>query len=235
MKGLTRFTVLRELLLHTGRRGTGIKEGKTHQGQYLFYVGLRSQRHRLPRTFQIHYKDNSPGTLAYIRRQMKEQFIQAFQEYWAKNMPKRYAELEIPLQRPLLEMKLPRFTLGKLYAARLGHGDFADYHARLNHEDAECHCQCGALKSLEQFYYCRLARHAAAQRRRPAYNLREMLAILQGAQEVHNWLNKIAFYKDICPMRRCPAGEALALNSSHLLPSLLLPLPRSPTTLPLQL
>jgi hypothetical protein len=59
MKGLTRFTVLRELLLHTDRRGTGIKEGKTHQGQYLFYAGLRSQRHRLPRTFQIHYTNNA--------------------------------------------------------------------------------------------------------------------------------------------------------------------------------
>jgi hypothetical protein len=56
MKGLIWLTVVRELHLHTGRRGTGIKEGKTHQGQYLFYAGLRSQRHRLPRTFQIHYK-----------------------------------------------------------------------------------------------------------------------------------------------------------------------------------
>jgi hypothetical protein len=49
MKGLIRFTVLEKLELRTDRRGTAIKEGKTHQGQYLFYAGLRSQQHRLPR------------------------------------------------------------------------------------------------------------------------------------------------------------------------------------------
>jgi hypothetical protein len=49
MKGLIRFTVVRELLLRTGRRGTGIKEMNTLPRQYLFYAGVCSQRHRLPR------------------------------------------------------------------------------------------------------------------------------------------------------------------------------------------
>ena len=42
------------------------------------------------------------------------------------------------------ELLLPRFILGKTLAARTGHGDFADYHERFNHEDASLHCRCGA-------------------------------------------------------------------------------------------
>jgi ribonuclease HI len=147
-------------------------------------------------------QNDAPASLAYIRRQINEQAMQAFKGYWAQNAPRRYTELEIPLQKVPAEMKLPRFSLGKLYAARTGHGDFAAYHTRLNHEDAECHCQCGSLKSPEHFYYCRLARRSTTQRRRPAYNIREMLATPQGAQEFHSWLSETAFYRDICPMRK---------------------------------
>jgi hypothetical protein len=42
-KGLIRLTVLEKLLLHTGRRGTGIKEMNTLPRQYLFYAGVRGR------------------------------------------------------------------------------------------------------------------------------------------------------------------------------------------------
>ncbi|OJD09853.1 hypothetical protein ACJ73_10053, partial [Blastomyces percursus] len=112
-------------------------------------------------------KEGSPATLAHAGRQAKENAVRRFEEYWARNAPTRYNELEIPLQGARAEQKLPRFTLGKLYAARTGHGDFKSYHDRFNHEDAEVHCRCGAAKAPEHFYYCRLARRAATARRRP--------------------------------------------------------------------
>ena len=154
------------------------------------------------------------ATLAYTRRQAKERAAQDFKEYWSQNIPKRYAELEIPLQKTPLEMKLPRFTLGKLYASRTGHGDFKEYHTRCNHEDAECHCQCGHQKNPEHFYYCRLARQQLDMRRRPACTLREMLATPQGALKFHSWLGETAFYRDICPMRRhrLPTGQTPLSN-----------------------
>ncbi|KAL1954486.1 hypothetical protein VTO42DRAFT_1128 [Malbranchea cinnamomea] len=48
------------------------------------------------------------------KQQVKEQATQAFQDYWAQNVPKQYAELEIPLQKTSIEKKLPQFTLEKL-------------------------------------------------------------------------------------------------------------------------
>ncbi|KAL1953292.1 hypothetical protein VTO42DRAFT_3037 [Malbranchea cinnamomea] len=141
-----------------------------------------------------------PSTLAYIRRQVKEQATQAFQDYWVQNVPKRYTDLEIPLQKASIEKKLPRFTLRKLYASHTGHGDFADYHIRLSHTDAELHCLCRHRKTPEHFFYYRLARRAATRRRQPTYNLREILATARSAQEFNSWLNKTRFYKEICPM-----------------------------------
>jgi ribonuclease HI len=182
--------------------------------------------------------EDTPSTLACTRRLAKEQATQAFQKYWAENAPKRYADLEIPLQKVPTEIKLPRFTLGKLYASRTGHGDFADYHNRLNHADAECHCRCGHRKTPEHFYYCRLAKRTAEQRRQPAYNLRETLATPRGAQELNSWLNETSFYKDICPMHRpaVPARQTLQSNpySSPSLTSLPIPpsLPSSPASPP---
>ncbi|KAL1952887.1 hypothetical protein VTO42DRAFT_4057 [Malbranchea cinnamomea] len=116
---------------------------------------------------------DTPSTLAYIRR-----------------------------QKSSIEKKLPRFILEKLYTSRTGHGDFADYHTRLNHTDVELHCLCGHRKTAEHFFYCRLARRAATRCRQPAYNLREILATTRGAQEFNSWLNETRFYKEICPMHR---------------------------------
>ncbi|ODH45749.1 hypothetical protein GX48_08176 [Paracoccidioides brasiliensis] len=158
-----------------------------------------------------------------------EQTTRAFENYWAKNRPKRYMELEIPLKRASTEVKLSRFTLGKLYAARSGHGDFAAYHSHLKHEDAECYCRCGHSKTPEHFYYCTLSRKAA-KLRRPIYNLRETLATSRGALEFDSWLRETAFYQNICPMRRRAPPDQISqtIPSSVLLPS---SSPSSPSSL----
>ncbi|KAM4067566.1 RNase H domain-containing protein [Hirsutella rhossiliensis] len=45
------------------------------------------------------------------------------------------------------ELHTKRQHLHHLLAARSGHGDFADYHERFNHEEARIECSCGRRKS----------------------------------------------------------------------------------------
>ncbi|KAL1971959.1 hypothetical protein VTN31DRAFT_2047 [Thermomyces dupontii] len=145
-------------------------------------------------------QSDTPATLAYARRKANEQFKHAFREYWSSQMPRSYRELEMPLEKGPTEWKLPRYTLGKLYACRTEHGDFEDYHIRFGHEDAECLCKCGRSKSPTHFYFCRRARGTPAVK--PQCNLRDMLATAGGAQEFHRWITATQFYNEICPMGR---------------------------------
>ena len=50
-----------------------------------------------------------------------------------------------PSLRPLLD--LPRAALSLVLANITGHGDFAQYHERFGHDDAEAQCQCGRDKA----------------------------------------------------------------------------------------
>ena len=69
--------------------------------------------------------------------------------------PERYARLGLELStRPPPELSLPRPSLGRLLAARSGHGDFEAYHVRFHHEDAELLCRCGDAKAPEHFATC---------------------------------------------------------------------------------
>ncbi|KAL1952435.1 hypothetical protein VTO42DRAFT_5481 [Malbranchea cinnamomea] len=45
------------------------------------------------------------GGIQALSNTVKEQATQAFQDYWAPNIPKRYADLEIPLQKASIEKK----------------------------------------------------------------------------------------------------------------------------------
>jgi ribonuclease HI len=80
------------------------------------------------------------ATFAYTKWLAKEEASKTFQAYWKDFTPDRYKQLGLSaLQKPP-ELNLPRFTLGKLYVSRLGHGDFAKYHERFKHVDAEGKC-----------------------------------------------------------------------------------------------
>ncbi|KAI9042361.1 ribonuclease H family protein [Aspergillus affinis] len=56
------------------------------------------------------------------------------------------------------ELKLPRPLLARILAARTGHGDFAAYHERFNHEDAQLLCRCGARKTSVHFLFYYIAK-----------------------------------------------------------------------------
>lgn len=73
-------------------------------------------------------------------------------EWWATACPARYQDLDLQMRRRKPpELALPRKLLHELIAARSGHGDFAAYHRRFHHEDANIYCVCGQEKSPPHF------------------------------------------------------------------------------------
>jgi len=141
-----------------------------------------------------------PARYAWAHRTLKEEFWRRFQSYWAENAPQQYRDLSIGLDKRPHELSLPRATLGRLLAARTGHGDFAQYHERFGHDDAKLECSCGNLKTPHHFYYCRKGRktfpHPWGQRQ-----VDEILRTKPGIRDFHDWLQKSQFYLKICPPR----------------------------------
>ncbi|RAL58458.1 hypothetical protein DID88_005162 [Monilinia fructigena] len=55
------------------------------------------------------------------------------------------------------ELRLPRTLLHRLLAARTAHGDFAQYHRRFGHTDAELNCLRGYAKTPEHLVFCEIS------------------------------------------------------------------------------
>lgn len=143
-------------------------------------------------------EDPRPATsLAAARRLGREEGWRLFTNYWTQNAPKRYKDLKIELRKRPPELSLPRAALGRLLAARSGHGDFADYHERFNHEDAKLDCSCGARKDPSHFYYCRRGRRAAAHPWAGS-QIAEVLRTKEGIAAFGKWLEKSCFFSNIC-------------------------------------
>ena len=96
-------------------------------------------------------------------------------------------------------VELSRTTLHRLLAARSGHGDFADYHERFEHEDAVLECSCGKRKAPEHFLLCDKVR--ARDRPRLAGSCRDKIRTLLAGppKKFANFIEKIDFYGKICP------------------------------------
>jgi ribonuclease HI len=161
-------------------------------------------------------------SLAAAKRQAKSHKTKEFAKMWRTEAPTRYKELKIPLKNYPPELALPRYTLGKLYAARSGHGDFADYHERFNHEDAEIHCSCNRRKTPEHFFFCKKSKNATrrAKWHQPRDTIPEILGTLQGATQFSAWLKETRFYTEICPMRtqQTPANKTGSETNNNLPP-----------------
>jgi ribonuclease HI len=102
-----------------------------------------------------------PPSPAFLKRWTAESAASESRVWWAATAPHSYRNLgiEFPTKAPP-ELSLPRPLLARLIAARSGHGDFADYHERFNHETANIFCSCGQRKSTTHFFFCRRARRA---------------------------------------------------------------------------
>lgn len=88
------------------------------------------------------------------------------------------------------ELRLPRAALARLLAARSGHGDFAAYHDRFGHVDAERRCHCGAYKAPSHFIHCQQATHRELLREenRQRLSSRAIIHTVKGAQIFSGWL-----------------------------------------------
>ncbi len=152
--------------------------------------------------------DNKEATLAAARRLLKDRYISALKSHWDTNAPRRYQDLEIPAQGspPLQELRIPRAALGALLAARSGHGDFANYHERFAHADAELHCTCGARKTPEHFFFCPRGRARARIRapgpHKPHTTIQWILGTPEGATYFGRWCLTSGFFEKICPRWR---------------------------------
>jgi hypothetical protein len=140
-------------------------------------------------------------SFASLKRRAKANTMSALQSYWQSTAPQSYQDLQITAspQCPA-ELRLPRPLLARILAARSGHGDFARYHERFNHEDAYLLCRCGSKKTPIHFFFCRIARRRLP---RPPGPPSEMIPYLlgtpKGAAELASWFSQARFFDDICP------------------------------------
>lgn len=82
------------------------------------------------------------------------------EKWWFDVCPARYQDLDLQMRRRKPpELNLPRRLLYHLLAARTGHGDFAAYHRRLTHLDANLECVCGQETTPTHFIRCRRYAH----------------------------------------------------------------------------
>lgn len=120
----------------------------------------RAALHKLPaRDSPLTYT-----TLAYLRRLMHQLRRKLSDEWWSTTCPARYRDLELQMRcRKPPELPLSRSLLHQLLAARPGHGDFAAYHRRFHHGDANLTCTYGQETSPTHFVRCR--NHASITRK----------------------------------------------------------------------
>ncbi|ODM24321.1 hypothetical protein SI65_01971 [Aspergillus cristatus] len=96
-----------------------------------------------------------PASIAAAKRAAQSVHRRCFAQFWVEKGPKRYKDLGIGIEKRPPELLLPRAALGCLLAARSGHGDFAEYHERFEHDEALLTCSCGCRKEPSHFYYRR--------------------------------------------------------------------------------
>ena len=135
---------------------------------------------------------------------LRARYAATCQAHWNKNAPARYKDLGITLEKNSpKELQLPRAILGRLLAARSGHGDYAAYHTRFHHHDANISCQCGRDKAPEHFFFCRKGRQTARLQTPPNLTshaaIKWVLSTQEGAVQLKDWCQNTRFFETICP------------------------------------
>ncbi|KAI0993029.1 hypothetical protein K3495_g15155 [Podosphaera aphanis] len=97
------------------------------------------------------------------------------------------------------ELELPRSSLGRILATRTGHGDFADYHDRFRHPEANMNCLCGHRKSPFHFFCYIAKRRVPRPPSPPSEALPFLLGTYKGGLVLHKWLQESRFFSEICP------------------------------------
>ncbi|KAE8261590.1 hypothetical protein A4X03_0g3125 [Tilletia caries] len=94
----------------------------------------------------------SATSVSYAGRQVNQRAHDAWRAAWSTAAGIRsgwyfHTRVTVPVHRSGPTLQLPRRDLGILLQIRTGHGDFAEYHDRFRHLDAERWCLCGRLQS----------------------------------------------------------------------------------------
>lgn len=140
-------------------------------------------------------------SLASLQKWQIAQIKSSRDRWWEIHAPRSYTQLEIN-SAPLLpkELHLSRRSLGQLIASRTGHGDFANYHTRFNHQNANLQCHCGSPKAQLHFFYCRILRRRNGRPPGPISSLiPNLLGTPEGAKKLTTWLNNADYFVNICP------------------------------------
>lgn len=144
---------------------------------------------------------------SYLKREAKQQTGAATRAAYTRDAPQTYQDLNIqPHTRSsrAREHGLPRWVLGRLIAARTGHGDFTGYHERFQHRDFLATCSCGKPKSPIHFFFCPPTRKRWKDRWKgpkvsPSATIDWILSTAAGAEEFGRFVQETSFFKDICP------------------------------------
>jgi ribonuclease HI len=147
-----------------------------------------------------------PPSPSFLRRDAKQKARAASHAAYIRDAPRAYQDLGIlPHTRGsrVREHKLPRWVLGRLIAARTGHGDFEAYHERFHHKTSLDMCSCGKRKSPIHFFFCPRARKRwkgwKAPNASPSEMINWLLSTPSGAEEFSRFVQATSFFKDICP------------------------------------
>ncbi|KAI9036018.1 uncharacterized protein KD926_002540 [Aspergillus affinis] len=152
---------------------------------------------------------SSKHSHASLRRQARANVRTALQRYWQASAPQSYQDLWITnYPRCPAELKLSRPLLARILASRTGHGDFAAYHERFNHEDAYLFCRCGARKTTVHFLFCSVAKRRMPRPPGPPSDIIPyLLGTPKGATELATWLSEVRFFEDICIRHPLPQPD----------------------------
>lgn len=144
---------------------------------------------------------------SYLKREAKQQIRATTHTTYMRDAPQAYRDLNIKPHTKdsrTREHRLPRWVLGRLIAARTGHGDFTGYHERFQHRDFLASCSCGKSKSPAHFFFCPPARKRWKDRWKgpkagPSATIDWLLNTAAGAEEFGRFVQETSFFKDICP------------------------------------
>lgn len=100
--------------------------------------------------------------LAGVKAVMRSRLHRHREDKWRStqaSLSRRYREwdLQHEIRYPPELQTLSQPQLHRLLALRTRHGDFAWYHRKLRHDDAELDCSCGDAKTPKHLVHCRKA------------------------------------------------------------------------------